>query len=235
LSFQFKQFFVRDNQCALKVGTDSVLLGAWSFQYASIHHVLDVGAGCGILSLMIAQRFPDVFVHALEIDDIAAQQCHENFKKSPFFDRLSLSWTDFRDFKPSIKYDAIICNPPYFTKKSLGSLDIRKNIARQDTLFEMNDFFAMAKLWLIDESGIVSLVYPAEQLPKLITAALEHSFFLIKQMNICDRKASKPKIALLQFSRKVDLLRKKVFFLKDSLEKPTAEYINLCKDFYLHF
>jgi tRNA1Val (adenine37-N6)-methyltransferase len=235
LSFQFKQFFVRDNQCALKVGTDSVLLGAWSFQHASLNHVLDVGAGSGVLSLMIAQRFPNAFVHALEIDDIAAQQCHENFKKSPFFDRLSLSWTDFRDFKPSIKYDAIICNPPYFTRGSLSSSDDRRNIARQNLCFELGDLFALAKFWLNDESSPVSLIYPAEQAPKIITVALEHGFFLMKQMNISNKKGAKPKRALLQFSRKVDILRKKVFFLKDSSERPTAEYIHLCKDFYLHF
>lgn len=119
--FKFKQFSVNQDRCAMKIGTDSVLLGAWTSIEYKANSILDIGAGTGILSLMMAQRSSAEIIDAIEIDDEAYEQCVENFENSPWADRLFCYHASLEEFVAEIdnKYDLIISNPPFFE----GSLD----------------------------------------------------------------------------------------------------------------
>ena len=111
--FQFKQFTVRHDKCAMKVGTDGVLLGAWA-PVQNAKYILDVGAGSGLISLQLAQRNPWASITSIEIDPAAAAQAKENIQSSPWSDRMEVICSDFRDYHAENKFDLIVSNPPYF-------------------------------------------------------------------------------------------------------------------------
>ena len=111
--FQFKQFTVRHDKCAMKVGTDGVLLGAWA-PVQDVKRILDVGAGSGLISLQLAQRNPEAVITSVEIDPAAAAQAQENIQSSPWSNRMEVVCCDFRKYHPEDKFDLIVSNPPYF-------------------------------------------------------------------------------------------------------------------------
>ena len=111
--FQFKRFSIKQDHCAMKVGTDGVLLGAWC-DVTDARHILDVGAGSGLVALMVAQRNYRAIIEAVEIDRDSASDADYNFKHSPWSNRLNLKNIDFLDYRPSIKFDLIVSNPPFF-------------------------------------------------------------------------------------------------------------------------
>lgn len=115
--FRFKQFTIQQEDAAMKVGTDGVLLGAWASVPEPGSRVLDVGTGTGLIALMIAQRAGDVRVDALEIDASSASQANENFQNSPWKERLNCVHSSFQDYASQcdLPYDLIICNPPFFS------------------------------------------------------------------------------------------------------------------------
>lgn len=119
MAFQFKQFCVKQDQCAMKVGTDGVLLGAWTPLKTNPFSVLDIGAGTGLLSLMLAQRSFAEQIDALEIDESAYEQCVENFENSKWNDRLFCYHAAFDEFVAEMEseeqYDLIVSNPPFYT------------------------------------------------------------------------------------------------------------------------
>ena len=112
--FKFKQFTIHQDKCAMKVGTDGVLLGAWA-ECANAKGILDIGTGTGLIALMIAQR-SNAKIDAVEIDETASKQAKENIKKSLWNDRIEILNISFQDFSKSTneKYDLIVSNPPYF-------------------------------------------------------------------------------------------------------------------------
>ena len=120
--FQFKQFTVWHDKCAMKVGTDGVLLGAWT-SVQGAHSILDVGTGTGLVALMLAQRsLPNTNIVALEIDEAAARQAKENIVRSPWKKQIEVVQADFRKYQSPEKFDVIVSNPPYFVD-SLGCPD----------------------------------------------------------------------------------------------------------------
>ena len=110
--FQFKQFTVRHDKCAMKVGTDGVLLGAWA-PVQDVKRILDVGAGSGLISLQLAQRNPEAVITSVEIDPAAAAQAQENIQSSPWSNRMEVVCCDFRKYHPEDKFDLIVSNPPF--------------------------------------------------------------------------------------------------------------------------
>lgn len=129
MSFRFKQFTVDDSRAAQKVGTDGVLIGAWA-DVTGVHRVLDVGAGCGLVSLMIAQRTAgtDCSITAVELDDGAWEDCRENFGNSPWSTRLEVVKGDFASVEGT--YDLIVSNPPFFLG-DLAAATASRTLARQ--------------------------------------------------------------------------------------------------------
>jgi len=135
--FEFKQFTIWQDRCAMKVGTDGVLLGAWA-KTEGVKKILDIGTGTGLIALMLAQR-SDAIIDALEIDSVAAEQAGENVKKSPWNDRVNIICDSFQNFsKLKHQYDLIVSNPPFFIN-SLRATDLVRTIARHNDKLMLNE------------------------------------------------------------------------------------------------
>jgi tRNA1Val (adenine37-N6)-methyltransferase len=138
--FRFKHFSIRQENSALKVGTDSMLLGSL-VNADSPGYILDVGTGCGVLSLMMAQRYPNAFVSALEIDNDSCVDAQFNFAESDWSDRLVLINKDFFNFRSALKFDLIISNPPFHFEE-VKSENERVNAAKRWTKLEFQQFYS---------------------------------------------------------------------------------------------
>ena len=153
--FDFKQFSICQDQCAMKVGTDGVLLGAWA---DGGRRILDIGTGTGIIALMMAQRFPDAAIDAIEIDHDACRQAAGNIAATPFADRIRIHECPIQHFQPTMRYDVIVSNPPYFIN-SMKNPDKKRATARHTDTLSPRDLF-MAAEKMLDENGIFSIIIP---------------------------------------------------------------------------
>lgn len=166
--FRFKQFEIVQSRSAMRVGTDAVLLGAW-VQLSNCSHILDVGAGTGVIALICAQRCRSATIEAIEIDEASADEASENFANSPWSDRLKIHHGDFLKIVSSERFDLIISNPPYFTD-SLRAADPGRNAARHDDYLPSDAFMRHAKR-LLSVDGVVALIFPRNQLERWIVEA----------------------------------------------------------------
>lgn len=161
--FRFKQFTIHQEHAAMKVGTDGVLLGAWTSLPETGSRILDVGTGTGLIALMLAQRIKNARVDALEIDPSSAMQAKENFQNSPWKERLHCIQSSYQDYSSQCtsRYDLIICNPPFFSG-SYKTSSKELNLARHDDSLSLNDFFR-ASLSLMKKTTIISLILPVQK------------------------------------------------------------------------
>ncbi|MGN6568280.1 MAG: tRNA1(Val) (adenine(37)-N6)-methyltransferase, partial [Flavipsychrobacter sp.] len=136
--FQFKQFRIEQDKCAMKVSTDACIQGAWTPIHDHVRHVLDIGTGTGLLSLMLAQRDPRMHIDAVELDEQAATQAKENIVSSPFSERIDIIHGDAKEYQANQQYDLIICNPPFFQNSLLGD-NSKRNTARHTLSFSYED------------------------------------------------------------------------------------------------
>ena len=180
--FRFKRFVVWQDRCAMKVGTDGVLLGAWA---TGGKRILDIGAGTGVIAMMMAQRFPDARVDAVEIDGMAYVQAVENVSQSPFAERIELmnmSIQAFAGAEAHPSYDAIVSNPPYF-ENALRNPDAQRMVARHaDTLPFAQLFGAVVRL--LSDDGVFSAVIPAESKSRFDEEASYAGLFTIRQTGV---------------------------------------------------
>lgn len=223
--FDFKQFSVSDEHCGMKVGTDSVLLGAWAELPAGPSSILDLGAGSGLLSLMAAQRCPQAVITAVEIDPAACADARANADASPFGQRIEVVCADATAYQPARQPDAIICNPPYFASE-LVSPDASRATARHGAGFDAAGALRFASSHLAP-AGMLAMVTPAEGWQQLV---FEAEMLRLRLRRICrvSTRAGKPATRILwQFSR-LDGLQADSDLLIGS-----PEYISLVKDFYL--
>ena len=158
--FTFKQFTIRHDRCAMKVGTDGVLLGAWTSVDHS-HRLLDIGTGTGLIALMLAQRCPQAFITAIDIDAEAVEQARENALSSPWKDRVEVLLQDICTFPANQQFDTIVSNPPYFID-SLKCPDDQRNTARHTDTLDAERLLASVARLLTDD-GRFSIILPAEQ------------------------------------------------------------------------
>lgn len=155
--FKFKQFVVNQSGSAMKINTDGVLLAATT-KSSGVKTALDIGTGTGVIALMLAQRFDEASIHALEINENAALCASRNFKESPFKERITLYETSFQDYEPQTKYDLIVSNPPYFIN-SLQNPNADKKIARHVEGDFFKELFQKAYDWLKD-GGAMQVILP---------------------------------------------------------------------------
>jgi tRNA1Val (adenine37-N6)-methyltransferase len=135
--FKFKQFEIHQDRCAMKVGTDGVLLGAWA---PGGKRILDVGSGTGLISLMMAQRFPEAQVRGIDMDGEACEEAAENVAASPFADRVEIECCRLQDYHSEESFDAIVSNPPFFLN-SLKNPDSKRTMARHTDSLPFRDLF----------------------------------------------------------------------------------------------
>lgn len=232
--FSFKQFSIQQDKTAMKVGTDGVLLGAWTLTNHNPNSILDIGAGTGLIALMLAQRTSAQQIDALEIDEDAYEQATDNFENSPWSDRLFCYHAGLDEFieEPEDEYDLIVCNPPFYSEDYKTDNE-QRDLARFSDAMPFEQLIEAADL-LLSENGIFSLIIPFKEEEKFIALAHEFELYPIKITRVKGTPTSETKRSLLAFSR-----NKQNDSLIDELIIETArhiyteEYIALTKDFYL--
>ncbi|WP_407332217.1 tRNA1(Val) (adenine(37)-N6)-methyltransferase [Enterovibrio sp. 27052020O] len=172
--FQFKQFSIENSDCGMPVSTDGVLLGAWA--NANKHDaVLDIGTGTGLLSLMMAQRFPHAHITAIDIDQQAVATARLNAEQSTWGHRIHVMQQDITQWPDSKKFDTIICNPPYFNSGEHAA-DVKRAMARHtDTL--SHDGLLKAIKSRLSQNGHAHLILPSVEAEQLITKAISHGLY----------------------------------------------------------
>jgi len=232
--FSFKQFTVQQNQCAMKIGTDGVLLGAWCPIDNNPFSVLDIGAGTGILSLMIAQRSNAEQIDSLEIDEDAYEQCVENFENSPWSDRLFCFHASLDEFvdEPEDEYDLIISNPPFYSE-DFKSDNSQRDMARFQDALPFEDLIEAADL-LLSENGFFAVIIPFKEEEKFINLCAQVELFPVKVTRVKGTPTTDIKRSLLAFKRhELSTLTTDELIIETSRHRYTEDYINLTRDFYL--
>tara|TARA_R110002050_G_scaffold94765_2_gene197244 strand:- start:104295 stop:105011 length:717 start_codon:yes stop_codon:yes gene_type:complete len=231
--FVFKQFEISQDQCAMKIGTDGVLLGAWVSIENNPFSILDIGAGTGILSLMLAQRCFAELIDAVEIDDSTYEQCVDNFEQSPWGDRLFCYHTPLEAFVEEIedKYDLIISNPPFYSE-DFKSENTQRNLARFTDAMPFEHLMESVSK-LLSESGIFSVIIPFKEETSFIQIASKHHLSPNKILRVKGNPNSEIKRSLLEFSFRESDININELIIETERHQYTEDYINLTKDFYL--
>lgn len=228
--FTFKQFTVYHDRCAMKVGTDGVLLGAWTDLTRS-HRILDIGTGTGLIALMAAQRCPEARITAIDIDSEAVLQARENFQSSLWSNRLEAMLQDVCIYTSGTGFDTIVSNPPYFID-SLKCPDRQRNTARHtDTLDAGKLLEKVAELLTPD--GCFSLILPSEQTELLFQTAALHGLYPSRLTQVITRPGLPPKRSLVEFRKTVQDYPVNELVVELERHVYSEEYIALTKDFYL--
>ncbi|HSY77895.1 MAG TPA: methyltransferase [Bacteroidia bacterium] len=232
-SFVFKQFIVKQNKCAMKVGTDAVLLGAWADLPPS-GRVLDIGAGTGIIAMMLAQRCI-AHIDAIEIDEDAFKQALENCGNCKWKDRLNVHHSSFQDFvgTGSKKYDAIVTNPPYFSN-SLHAASESRTKARHTHTLTFEELIDGIKA-LLHLRGTFATILPCKESEKFVEIAEEKGLYPIRMMRIQTTAAKSAKRVLMQFAFQRNSFSESTLVIENSDRSYTPDYKHLTRDFYLGF
>ena len=231
--FEFRQFIVHQERCAMKVGTDGTLLGAWADLRAEEGRVLDIGTGTGLIALMMAQRFPKCRVVAIDIDEAACQQARQNVSTSPFANRIQVLQHDVTAYTDEAGgFDAIVSNPPFF-QQSLECPDNQRTTARHATTLNYTQL--MQSAWrLLRDDGLLSLIIPDDCRSRLDAEARLHGFFLTRLCAVRTTPRKNPKRYLMEF-RKIPVAeldrQEGILEIQPNVRSPW--YQSLTKDFYI--
>lgn len=230
--FRFKQFCIRHDRCAMKVGTDGVLLGVWGSVEGK--RILDIGTGTGLIALMAAQRNPDAEVLGIDVDAEAVAQARENVAESPFSSNVECAVQDVLTFETAEPFDAILCNPPFFTEDTLPD-DNSRALARNNKSLPFSLLIRKVTT-LLAEEGKFSLIVPTGLVPEIVGLCLESSLHLIRRCEVHTTARKPPRRILLTFSKHAqsasDELHQRLCLVADDGTR-SQEYQNLTKDFYL--
>lgn len=231
--FAFKQFTVNQEQCAMKIGTDSVLLGAWCSLKNNPFSVLDVGAGTGVLALMLAQRSNAELIDAIEINDKAYEQCVNNFEQSPWGDRLFCYHASLEEFADEIedKYDVIVSNPPFYSE-DYKTENKPRDLARFQDAMPFGHLIESASK-LLSKHGVFCVVIPFKEESKFIHLASKVNLFPNNILHVKGNSTSKIKRSLIEFSFRASAIKTETLIIETERHQYTQDYINLTKDFYL--
>lgn len=230
--FRFKQFTVFQDCCAMKVGTDGVLLGAWAEAYKR-NNVLDVGTGTGLIALMIAQRNTNATIDAIDIDEGCVMQAKKNAFESPFSNRVDVQKSSFQDFaaRNDNKYDLIVSNPPYF-HNSLKSPNLHRNYARHTDSLSFYEIISDG-VSLLTESGSISLILPYEFKTSVLMHAKTVGLFAKRITNVFPLPHKPAKRFLIEFGMSDTECVEDNLIVELSRHKYTDEYNALTNEFYL--
>lgn len=197
-TFRFKQFAIEQDQCAMKIGTDGVLLGAW-IDVEGAQRILDIGTGTGLIALMAAQRNASAHVVAVELDVAAASQAAANAASSPFADRIIVSQCAIQDYTSDHLFDVIVSNPPFYTAH-VKSPDAQRALARHEDSLTAAELFRAAER-LLARAGVFSLIWPAEGESMLCAIAHEFGLHCIRSWKVYPNSQKSAHRVLLSFSR----------------------------------
>ena len=229
--FRFKQFTIIQDKTAMKLSTDSVLLGAWA-DAKNPAKILDIGTGTGVIALMLAQRFKNAEITAIEIEKNAFCEAKKNAKNSPWHNRINILHNDFLNFakNTSIEYDLIVSNPPFFENQLLPN-DKNKQIARHTTKLPFDKLSEnVAKL--LSDKGYFCVIIPYNQCSNFVHLCSKSGLFASRKNTVFPTEKKQPNRILLQFNKKTQhIVNQTITIRKNNIY--TNEYLELTKDFYL--
>ena len=232
-SFVFKQFIVKQNKCAMKVGTDAVLLGAWA-ELPPSGSVLDIGTGTGIIAMMAAQRSKSS-IDAIEIDIDAYIQAVENCKNCKWNDRISVHHKSLQDYSAGAekKYDAVVTNPPYFSN-CLQAASESRTVARHTCTLKFEELLQGA-VNLLHNHGTFSTILPPKEAEEIVEIAKEHNLYLNRMTRVQTCMTKQPKRMLMQFGFTPKSFSENTLIIETGDHSYSPSYKELTKDFYLGF
>ncbi|MHC1775093.1 MAG: tRNA1(Val) (adenine(37)-N6)-methyltransferase [Lentimicrobium sp.] len=234
MAFRFKQFTVKDAGCPMKVGTDSVLLGAWA-SLVNSRTILDIGTGCGLLALIAAQR-SEATITAIEIDPVAAEAAATNFKESPWPERMEAKCISLQEYlkegNPGL-FDHIISNPPYFINSLKAPGRERSNARHTDLLPYQVITEAVSKI--LAPKGCFTLILPVNESAVFKTEASNSGLQLTAEMLVVPKEGKSANRVLLEFSKLKNPVRSSSLTIRKANGEYTEEYKMLTRLFYLNF
>ena len=223
--FQFKHFYVRHDRCAMKVGTDGVLLGALA--WGCNGRILDIGTGTGLCALMMAQRYPEAAVTGIDIDKEACLQAKDNTSVSK---SITIVNTSLQDYLPEERYDAILSNPPFF-EETLGCPDKNRDIARHTSSLPYSLLLSRCKQ-LLAEDGTLTLIIPFSAIQRMEEECAFHNLFIVKRILIKTTEKKSPKRTLLYLRQHPAPPMTSERVLMENGQR-SQWYAEITKDFYL--
>ena len=215
----------------MKIGVDAVILGSWA-NVSDAKKVLDLGAGSGVISLMLAQRFFNIKIDAIEINDNAVKDLQLNFDNSEWSNRLNIIHEDFLKYNFENNYDLIISNPPFF-KSTKSEINKGREQARIATTLSP-DVLCDKAYKILSSKGKLIVVFPYSQRKEFVISALVQGFYLYSELSVLDTENTVPKRSILCFSKaKPSIVQSNILILKKSDGSYTDSFSELTKDFYL--
>ena len=233
--FAFKQFTINQDRCAMKVGTDAVLLGAWVVPNGS-KAILDIGTGTGIIALMLAQK-TDAFIDAIDIDEEAVHQATQNISGSKFADKIQVSLSSFQEYAKSTlkKFNLIVTNPPYF-EQSLKSSDEQRSQARHAYVLPFEELLD-GVIKILDPKGKFCLILPKLEAERFRVLAEKKGLHLSKLLRVksrADKDTDKRHLMQFEFVP-TEFSEKTLVIERDQRHHYTDEYKEFTKDYYVNF
>jgi tRNA1Val (adenine37-N6)-methyltransferase len=235
--FRFKQFSIHQQYCAMKVCTDACLFGAWTA--SSIinkklpgSNILDIGAGTGLLSLMLAQQLNNSIIHAIEIDASAARQSGENFAASPWHKQLNVFNTSIQSFSPTQQYDFIITNPPFF-QNDLASQNAQRNVALHNHQLSLEELIAAIQTQL-SAQGHFAVLLPYHRTQSFEVLAIGSGFYLQQKTLVQQTPIHACFRSMLLFGREQEEVKEATIVIKEVSGNYTEAFVSLLKDYYLY-
>lgn len=231
--FKFKQFSIHQDRSAMKIGTDGVLLGAWTRLDNSPNSILDIGTGTGLIALMLAQRSEAETIDAIEIEEDAHEQCVENFEASLWGDRLFCYHAGLDEFVDEIEeqYDLIVSNPPFYSEE-VSSGDISRDIARQNQSLPFDELIESVSK-LLSPTGDFTIIIPYKEEQSVIALAKEVQLLPNHITRVRGNATSEIKRTLLYFSFENKPANEDELIIETERHRYTDAYIELTKPFYL--
>jgi len=232
--FTFKQFFIAHDRCAMKVGTDGILLGAWA-PVTQIDAMLDIGSGSGLLALMLAQRTSEnIIIDAVELDAAAVQQAQENVQASAWAPRITVHQADIRHWAPPInhRYSLIVSNPPYY-EKGIACSSTEREQARYTTTLSYHALLSCAQQW-ITEQGLFCVVLPAMTAEDFVGQAEKLGWHLRLRTDVAETEGRSPHRILLGLSLQAGTITHTQLIIRGSDNHYSTEFCQLTRDFYLY-
>src|SRR5690554_3575321 len=232
--FRFKQFNVNQKGCTMKINTDGVLLAVKANQDYHVKHILDIGAGTGVLSLILAQRYPDAYVESIDIDEGAVSCAGDNFRNSSFADRLSVYHIGIEDYKTTVSYDLIVSNPPFFIN-SLKNTDKRKSLSRHSSVEFYRKMFEKCGSFLTP-TGSFQIIWPLEIRDQVLSLSLEANLFLNEETYIRSFPDFEPFRVISVFKRSSpELYVSSDFVIYEKEGIYSDAYKDLLKPFFINY
>lgn len=231
--FKFKQFTVYHDKCAMKVGMDGSLLGAWAGCSIQPLRILDIGTGTGLIALMVAQRFENAQITGIDIQSTCTEQARENIDNSPFSNRITLEVSPVQSFQSDQLFDLIVCNPPFFNRSSQSG-QIDRDTARHDDTLSFSELTEHASR-LLSPKGIFALIIPEDRASEFMTFAEAEGLHLQRSVRVKGRVGGVVKRRLLEFSPSypVEAPILEELAVEADIKVWTEEYKALLREFYI--